>query len=87
MEKSALVQQDEEQGGMMAMILSIDWRYQVLCETHFHNITFTLSVFMSDLGLESWSNLHGQLVPVPAVVLYLLHPRQLQLLLLRRSPD
>ena len=38
MEKSALVQQDEEQGGMMAMILSIDWRYQVLCETHFHSI-------------------------------------------------
>ena len=29
MEKSALVPQDEEQGGMMAMILSIDWRYQV----------------------------------------------------------
>ena len=38
MEKSALVPQDEEQGGMMAMILSIDWRYQVLCETHFHPI-------------------------------------------------
>ena len=45
MEKSALVPQDEEQGGMMAMILSIDWRYQVWKA----GVTFTDNSFQYQL--------------------------------------
>ena len=45
MEKSALVHQDKEQGGMMAMILSIDWRSQVWKA----GVTFTDNSFQYQL--------------------------------------